>query len=363
MARINIEDSLYKDHRFIKLYIKLGSIDLALGLLVRAWSIAQEFYLKDDRHIPREEWDKQNLNDLIIEVGLATEVNGRIKVSGSDEQFSWLLQRVEAGRRGGQSRGKQDQNLPESERIKRSGARSVLSKAIQSGAVIKPSYCQDCGKTDCIIEGHHSDYDKPLEVDWLCKSCHTETHRNIRQATAKLPLDSAKLPLADTKPSSLTPSLTLSPSPSLSLTHTPSQDITPMPSVKGAVKNRPSKGPEVENEFQLACRKTWEAYVSSYQSRYRVEPLRNAKVNSQIKAFVSRVGKDDSPLVAEFYLTHNSAKYISNAHSTGLMLADAEKLRTEWLRGKQITSSHARSIENKQQNINAFSKFLNTGNE
>jgi hypothetical protein len=27
-----------------------------------------------------------------------------------------------------------------------------------------------CGSTD--VEMHHPDYDKPLEVIWMCRSCH-----------------------------------------------------------------------------------------------------------------------------------------------------------------------------------------------
>lgn len=106
MARINIEDSLYQDHRFLSLCIKFGSIETALGAMVRVWSVAQKFYVLDDRKIPREEWVKQGLNDAVIEVGLAENVDGRVRVAGVDEQFKWLLQRIEAGRRGGQAVGK-----------------------------------------------------------------------------------------------------------------------------------------------------------------------------------------------------------------------------------------------------------------
>jgi hypothetical protein len=51
-------------------------------------------------------------------------------------------------------------------------AHRELKRAIRNGEIIKPSYCSNCGRTNCRIEGHHPDYDKPLKVVWLCVSCH-----------------------------------------------------------------------------------------------------------------------------------------------------------------------------------------------
>lgn len=34
--------------------------------------------------------------------------------------------------------------------------------------------CSKCGSLEA--EKHHDDYTKPLEVVWLCRSCHLELH-------------------------------------------------------------------------------------------------------------------------------------------------------------------------------------------
>lgn len=98
MSRINIEDSLFKDNRFINLVLKLGSRRLALGAMTECYIVAQKFWIKcNGQGIPIEEWKKECLEDLIIEVGLST-VNDRfVYVHGSKEQFKWLEQRSNAG--------------------------------------------------------------------------------------------------------------------------------------------------------------------------------------------------------------------------------------------------------------------------
>lgn len=60
---------------------------------------------------------------------------------------------------------------------RREKARGMLNKRIQSGKIIKPDECSQCGKTGN-IEGHHPDYDKPPEVIWVCKKCHEDIHQS-----------------------------------------------------------------------------------------------------------------------------------------------------------------------------------------
>ncbi|MBW1931454.1 MAG: hypothetical protein JRI56_00205 [Deltaproteobacteria bacterium] len=57
-------------------------------------------------------------------------------------------------------------------------ARSMVNWAVQSGKLERPVFCEKCG-LPAKTEGHHEDYSKPLEVDWLCRSCHIEVHKEL----------------------------------------------------------------------------------------------------------------------------------------------------------------------------------------
>jgi hypothetical protein len=53
-------------------------------------------------------------------------------------------------------------------------AKYYLNRAVNKGQVMKPNACSECGATERIIDGHHDDYSKPLDVEWLCRGCHTK---------------------------------------------------------------------------------------------------------------------------------------------------------------------------------------------
>jgi len=55
-------------------------------------------------------------------------------------------------------------------------AQTALGNAVRDGLVIKPIRCSKCGQKTK-LEGHHEDYSKPLNVQWLCNSCHVDTRR------------------------------------------------------------------------------------------------------------------------------------------------------------------------------------------
>lgn len=82
---------------------------------------------------------------------------------------------------------------------------------------------------------------------------------------------------------------------------------------------------------------TWAAYSAAMLDRYGVEPTRNARVNGQLANFVKRIGADDAPQVAAFYVGHADPWYGKQGHAVGLLIKDAEKLHMEWRRGRAIT--------------------------
>ena len=55
-------------------------------------------------------------------------------------------------------------------------ARALVNYAIRIGH-IKKQPCEICG-TKIMIEAHHYDYAKPLDVNWLCHIHHQEWHKN-----------------------------------------------------------------------------------------------------------------------------------------------------------------------------------------
>jgi len=68
---------------------------------------------------------------------------------------------------------------------KKHQVRAIVNKAIKAGKIVKPICCSVCQKTGR-IEGHHEDYDKPLEVIWLCRKCHGNLHSKYSKVGLQL---------------------------------------------------------------------------------------------------------------------------------------------------------------------------------
>jgi hypothetical protein len=81
------------------------------------------------------------------------------------EKTAALMKRVMANRR--------------SRNLKQDEAHRQVDAALYAGKLVKPDTCQRCHQQFPLarIHAHHHDYDKPLEVEWLCHPCHIEQHK------------------------------------------------------------------------------------------------------------------------------------------------------------------------------------------
>lgn len=111
---------------------------------------------------------------------------------------------------------------------------------------------------------------------------------------------------------------------------------------------------DLEEQMQLACRAVWAAYATAYRARYQVAPVRNAKVNGQVRELVKRIGQSEAPVVAAWFVRSVSEHAVVKAcHDVGSLLFRAEAYRTQWLTNRQVTDTSARQQDQTQANASA----------
>jgi len=63
---------------------------------------------------------------------------------------------------------------------RRNKAHLAVARAIRNGRLTRQP-CIRCGEQKSIA--HHEDYDKPLDVMWLCQPCHKQRHKELKELT------------------------------------------------------------------------------------------------------------------------------------------------------------------------------------
>ncbi|HBP0867045.1 TPA: helix-turn-helix domain-containing protein [Pseudomonas aeruginosa] len=135
-------------------------------------------------------------------------------------------------------------------------------------------------------------------------------------ANAPTPADAAPPPPQDLHP---TPA-DAAPRTVIEPTREPSGEPSPLPT---------RSGPAAGEALQEACRNVWAAYRAAYEARWSVQPVRNAKVNSQVKQLVAALG-GEAPAVAAFFVGLDDKFLVDSCHEFGLLLAKAGAYRTKW---------------------------------
>lgn len=116
--------------------------------------------------------------------------------------------------------------------------------------------------------------------------------------------------------------------------------------------------PNLKTKSPQNTAETWTAYSEWYEKRYKVQPARNAKVNSQLKQFCERVGFEDAPKIITFYLLQNDYWYVKQMHTIGVALAEAEKLVAGYRRGTLTTRREAEYVDKTSSKTSFISQIL-----
>ncbi len=86
-------------------------------------------------------------------------------------------------------------------------ARKLVTRFIRQGKLHRAAFCQLCNE-EKPTEAHHTDYGRPVEVMWLCDSCHGLAHRDDSIYNPKN-IYQTPIPLLWTEKESVTVSFTL----------------------------------------------------------------------------------------------------------------------------------------------------------
>jgi len=55
--------------------------------------------------------------------------------------------------------------------------REIFRQALRHGELVRPDKCSQCRRDDLPIKNFHKDYNKPLEVTWVCTQCYVPLNK------------------------------------------------------------------------------------------------------------------------------------------------------------------------------------------
>lgn len=134
----------------------------------------------------RKEYDE---SVLLYEKGMS--IQDIADFYGITRQAMWMILKRRGCEFRDQKKYAEDNNFYRGGSIASDRAQNALEKAIEKGIIVRKACCESCGSTETFkdgrtaIQAHHADYNKPLDVTWLCQKCHHEWHKNNRAIERK----------------------------------------------------------------------------------------------------------------------------------------------------------------------------------
>ncbi len=106
----------------------------------------------------------------------------------------------------------------------------------------------------------------------------------------------------------------------------------------------------------------FQSYAAAYYKRYGVQPIRNAKVNSQCSQIAKQVGVATAVFLVTYYVSRNDMNYVKSSHPIGLCLLDLQKLATQFETNNVVTHKDAQRAELEDANDRAVKQYLTQQN-
>ena len=158
------------------------------------------------------------------------------------------------------------------------------------------------------------------QFSWMTKAIEAGKKGGLKTQEKRLkqPLSNPQAGVKGFEPSLLLAPSSLLPAPG-SLLESQSSNTVPAESDDSPHPIDPNEPDELQSQSKPKKQKApapttalWEAYADEYSIRYGAEPVRNAKVNSQLKQILQSLGADESPQVLRHYVRSNNGWYAQN---------------------------------------------------
>lgn len=150
-------------------------------------------------------------------------------------------------------------------------------------------------------------------------------------------------------------SVTVSVSDPVSVSGTGAEDLFAKGSANPVAVSQPQA---INPEGESPTARTWRAYREAYAKRHGEPPKWNAAMGGMFRQLVARLGAEDAPKVAAYFVTVNEPRTVSARHPVGWLLKNAEGYHTDWATGSRITSQQAQQAERRDANVAAMQDYL-----
>ncbi len=311
MARVNIEEHAFGEARINRLAREMGWDERqALGALVYLWHDSQEHLRICATGEEIADWSRAKsgveADSLVRALQAAKYItskgDGTFEIHGNEAQIDHRLTAISRARKGGAANRKRW--LAEKAKRKR-----IVKPQLEAKLASTPSYLT------AVLQ------DSPMQCNAVQGNAvqSKATHSSLRATSVEAGRDE-------------------------------SEDTQLIPFETEPVK--PKKLPKGKAPAKTTA--AWESYSEEYRARWKVEPVRNAKINKNLSDLIDRLGAREAPEVLRHYVWSNDQFYVRKRHPVGLCLQDAESLRTEWMSGERMTATAAKQADRASATDDAF---------